>query len=454
MDSRNNPNIEQTELSAASPNKRRWTSMGYILIAFMCAMGLWFYVADYDTIVERTITSVPVDLLLPDAETGLTVESGMEKFVEVIVTGKKAVVNEVTAADLYAYIDASGIKNEMDVALDIQVDSLKDGVSVVKKSDTPTITVRVVSNTTKPFKVTAKEVGGAYDPAYTIKMQCLTPQIDIEGSASVINRIASAEVRIDVGDIYEPKLAWGTVVLLDSDGNTIPQTYLKLSEENIQVYVNVLVEKELKVNVEFSGNVYDVETAGAEIICTPATVTVYGGITKLADMDELTLYVDETQIDGDTFILDMELPDLSDDEIEYRSEGKNVLVTIKQSQIISKTLPVKIENISVKNLPEHLLPQISALGVNGEEQSTSVSIVVTGYRETVEMLSTSLLDIYIDFSDYIPSPGEEFVMDAYINYPNMQGVFTTDKITVYGVMELNEEFFENSSGDVSEGNNY
>ncbi|MBR6594554.1 MAG: hypothetical protein IKK83_05175 [Clostridia bacterium] len=440
-----NNNVMENEIEVTAVQNKRWVTVGYIAVAFICAIALWFYVADYDRIIEKEITNVPVALLVPSEETGLSVESGMDNFITVKVTGKKALINEMTADDLYAYVDASGIKDEIDVQLDVQVDVLVEGVSVSDARDIPSISVSLVKNTIKDFVVTPEIVGGSWDAAFDLVTQCLTPSIKITGSASQINNIDVAVVRLDVGEINGPKLTYGTIELLDSDGNTIPQTYLTLSEKNIEVYINVFTEKELVLDVAFSGGIYDIDTAGAEVKCSPASVTVYGPLKKLEALEALTIYVDEKKIDGATYSETISLPALSE-EMVYKNGDTDVAVTIKQNDIMSKSVAVRLDNINIVNVPEGMRVDISGMSVNGGEYGDEAKIVIRGYRESVQTINALMLDISVDYTDYFGDTEMEFNdVEAKIGYVDVHGVFTTDVIRISGYVNFEEG--DNSSDE-------
>lgn len=434
--------LPETENSETSVSGRRRISIGYLAVAFVAALTLWFYVADYDTIVEKTFTNIPVELIYP-TKGDIVVESGEGKLISVTVMGKKADINEMKSEDIRAYVDVSGVTKDGEFDAVIIVELPNDITLVENNALSVThIMVSLAVPTSKQLDVEVKIVGGQWADIYDLYPECEPGKIEITGAKSIVERVAHAYVNIDVGEIERPVQMRGKIELVDDNGDTVPQNNLKienngneLTNSTVEIYVRMETEKELPVKVEFTGGVFT--ESDAIISCTPSTVIVRGGVEKLRKMEYLSIPIDETTL-GNSFVGSVALPEL-DDTLEYISQEEKIDVSISFRDIQTVTLTMTTEDITVKGLPEGLAARLQFIpGENGLVPS-SADITVRGYRETIIDLRRErleLLDISVDFTEFADSEtgvqlGQKYAsLEVTITFKDLQGVFTTDRISV------------------------
>ncbi len=434
---------------------RSWSTMGYILIAFACSLTLWFYVADYDRITEEEIKNVKVDLILPSNE-NLSVESGLNNYITVKVSGRKADVEGMSAKDLHAFIDLSGIKEETNRAFEVQFEKLPKGVTVVNNRDIPKISVVLVESVIRDVSIKADIKHSISQPNF-IETSCVPGSVKITGSASLVNSIATAEVCEDAGKIEGDCYVMGKIVLKDADGNVIPQTYLDLDQTEAKVYIDVFTRKELDVDVKFIGGIYNVETSGAEIHCNPSTVTIVGPLKTLESKNNVELEIDERDILGSDYVCKVELPDLSKYvNVEYANETDEVEVSIRHTLISYKELDVNKDDISFINSKDYIV-NVTGIRVNDDVYGDMTQVTFIGLRESVNKLTLQKLVLEVDLNTVLDSynasydPGETFTLtDVVLESPDslVSDVFTPDEI--YVSLEITYDPVEESSGENSD----
>lgn len=433
------PEAESTEKPIGDKRK---ISFGYLAVAFVAALTLWFYVADYDTIVEKTFSNIPVELIYP-TKGDIVVESGEGKLISVTVMGKKADINEMKSEDIRAYVDVSGVTKDGEFDAEIIVELPNDITLVDNNALSVThIIVSLAVPTSKQLDVEVKIVGGQWADIYDLYPECEPGKIEITGAKSIVERVAHAYVNIDVGEIERPVQMRGKIELVDDNGDTVPQNNLKienngneLTNSTVEIYVRMETEKELPIVVQFTGGVFT--ESDALISCSPATVTVRGGVEKLRKMESLSISIDETAI-GNSYSGTLPLPEL-DETLSYISEEEFVDVAIVFRDLQTVTLSMTTEDIVVKGLPDGLAARLQFLpGENGLVPS-SAEITVRGYRESIVDLRRErleLLDITVDFTEFAESEsgvhvGQKYAsLEVTVTFKDLKGVFTTDKIAV------------------------
>lgn len=444
--------VEQNNASA----KKKW-HIGYLVIAFLAALMLWFYVADYDTVVEQTFANIPVEIIYP-TKGDVVVESGEGKHIAVTVYGKKADIKAMKGEDIRAYVDVSGATKDGEINAEIIVELPNDITLVEHNALSVThIAVMLATPTSKELELKVKINSGYWDDIYTPIPECEPSKIEIIGSSSIVDRIKSARVSIDVGELERPKQVRGKIQLLDENNKEIKQTHLQIMDQygdevlnsTVEVYVRMEMEKELPIKVEFSGGVFKAEDAN--ISCYPKTVTVRGAVEKLKNMESVAIKVDETTI-GNSFVGTLPLPAL-DESLKYKSDFSEVDVNIRLLDIQSETLTFSTEDIRVIGL--------STSGYGAKLQFVAddkglipetVSITVRGYRESIIEIrreKLELVDLFVDFSEFASSEtgiqlGQKYAsLEVKIAFLNLQGVYTTDTVRVSAeIVELPEDVDE------------
>jgi len=440
------PGLTNTK-AKRTPKKISWSVIGYLAVAFVCALTLWFYVADYDTIAEKTFSNIPVELLRPTKE-DITVESGEGKLVNVTVRGRKADLKAVKDNDIRAYIDVRNAVQDGEINAEVMVE-LPDGITLVD-NNALSITHVVVGLSIPTVKELPLEIiySAGLDDGHDLESQCRFNKINVIGSSSVIEPITGARVKLDVGNIQESRGFYGQKIeLVDAQGFTLSLPYVKISDPEgkiipnglVDVYVRLMVEKELPVTVEFVGGVFN--STDATVKCDPEIVTVRGSAEKLNKMESVAIPVDEKTIDN-IYNGTLKLPELGE-SVQYMVDDDNVDVKITLKDIQSYTMTVSVDNIKAINLPEGLSADFSFTKDENGNSPRTVSFVVRGYKDAISMLRRNPMEkvsLTVDFTGFASTNegiklGDTFSeLGVDIHFADLQGVFTTDKLTVSAVI--------------------
>ncbi len=422
-----------------------WGGVGYIAVAFACAIVLWFTVADYDSVIQKTYYNIPIELL-PPTKSDIVVESGEGKLVNITVYGRKADVNAVDSEDIRAYVDVRNAPGDGEINAEVTVE-LPDGINLVESNalSVTHVVVGLAIPTVKSLPVNVEIASGSWDDVYDPVPECITcTSVDILGSSSLIERVDRAVVKVDVGELEQPKLILGKKIeLIDKNGDAVPLTYVKFSDPNgnelsngkVDVYIQMFMEKELPVVVDFTGGVFSAEDASISLF--PETVKVRGGIDKIKKLESIPIAIDETTIE-DSYSALLALPDYGEN-VTYLENVSDVEVSIQLKDIQSYRLSVFPEDIKAINLPEGFGASFSYVADENGEVPKAAIVTIRGYKESIMALYRDpfeLVEITVDFTDFAET--DEGIRDgdiyhgvkAKIVFKDVHGVFTTDEIIV------------------------
>lgn len=212
--------------------------------------------------------------------------------------------------------------------------------------------------------------------------------LTISGAASVVQSIVSAYVYIDVSNETNSFTVAERYVLVDSEGNEIPQTMLDRSSTSVSVSLDVYPTKEIPISEELE-NVITGQPAEGYVVesvsIQPDTLTVAAEKELLDSITEL--HIDPISVDGLTqsFAARASVTKLSSFK-SISAEEVYVNVTIAEETVGAWVDDVKISYI---NKGEGLILSV---------ESDRTRVYVTGPRSIVESLQQNGFVATVDLS--------------------------------------------------------
>lgn len=223
----------------------------WAIVSLLLAFLIWAYIASTeDTNIERIFTGVPVTFQGADElriSRGLIITDASFDSVTVKVSGSRASIGNLHAADLSAVVDVSGISQVRDMQVSYTIrfpESVNmNGVEVLTKSP-ETIEFSVVQENSKTVEVKGVFTGSVAE-GYTVDPIVIEPaSITLYGPSSELDQVESACVYIDRANVSATigPLSSG-YDLLDADGKTIAPQSVTTSQDTVTVTVPVMMNK-------------------------------------------------------------------------------------------------------------------------------------------------------------------------------------------------------------------
>ena len=382
--------MNKTEKTNIWDNKILW-----MIVSLLLSFLAWAYISSTeDTSVERIFTGVPV--VFQGAEElrssrGLIITDASADSVTVKVSGSRASIGNLHAADLTAVVDVSGISQVRDMTVSYTV-RFPDNVNmsgVEVHSKTPeTIEFSVVQENSKTVEVKGVFTGSVAE-GFTVDPIVVEPaSVTLYGPASELDQIDSACVYIDRQNVSATIGPLNSeFVLLDADGSTIRPASVTSSQTSVTVTVPVLMNKELalKVNlVEGSGATADNTVVEIE----PKTIQVAGSTATLENLNQIVIgTVDLTDFAETTTIT---FPITLDNNIRNLTGTTEATVTVTVTGMETKKFTVT---------------NITITGGAGELQTTQKEIVVRGTAEDLANITEDRIRIVADLTEYAGATG-------------------------------------------------
>ena len=348
---------------------------------------IWLYVMTVDSPEhEEMFYSLDVTLIntgtLEDQH-ALSVYSGYGNTVDISIIGTKSVINKLSAEDIRITADVSQITTAGSHSVPIDVE-LPSGLSLGSVSqnaiqvycDEKASTVVDVRARITSFILESRLEMGELETEYET--------IIVSGPKEALDKIAYAQVSLELGNISASVTASGKLMLVDKSGNAIDNPYLRMSRSDVTVHVPVYTTRTLPLEVAYKHGFYNESNVNITLI--PSELTLRGDpeiLDRLTELQVTTL--DEKKISGNvTQLVQLELPQ----GVEAVDGTQNVMLQV--SHIDTYTNVILVTDIDV----------IGAAGLKYEILDKSIAVTVRGTLDQLRKLYTSDLSAVVDLSGY------------------------------------------------------
>ena len=369
-------------------------NLGLKILALILGFIVWLIVLNLDDYsVTKTIRDIPVTVLNEDAITSINQLYDISEgdTVDIVVKGRRTIVEELTADDFYATADLS--KLSVTNAVQIQVEAISEAIE-------NEITISIVDNMmvieleaeeTQSFPITVTTMGDVED-GYTVGTGVATPNlITVTGAASVVNSIATVEVSVDVSGQSSDVSATMQPVFYDLSGEIIDSNKLTGASEDISVTVPIYKTKTVPVNISTTGELPDMYVV-SDIEYVPEEITIGGTAEALQDVSS----IDISDVDITDATADMELTvDVSKylpDDIVVADDNSSISVRVSIERYVSREITITEDDISLTGEETGVSYDISF--AEGD------SIVISGLSDRIAGLTAEDLNLSLDVSGY------------------------------------------------------
>lgn len=422
--------------------KKLTNNWGLKLIAILFALILWFAVINIDDpVVSETFKNVPVQLVNTEVltEAGLTYEvlDNTAVIETITIYGPRTLVESLNENDIVAKADVNEITVANTVAVNVSVDVRNSSKITNIRSSLECVKLNIEESKTKQLVINATTSGKLASGYIVGGIELDQNRVRISGPESIVSKVSSAKVNVDVADASSDVATYGTVRLYDKAGTEIMSELLVKGTEKVHINVNVIPTKYVPVKYQLHGTPAEgygvVEDA---ITCDIMTVLIAGETEVLRDVNEIMITGEELDISGLTaekefsVMLKNYLPDniiLGDKEYDGKATIK-----VPVEEIATEVVELLKENLTIGNIPEGI--QVSLVDV-----PDYLELEVTGTVTKVREVMTSDVTAVIDMNAVLPSTGLSawlegtYDVEATLNVP--EGVENTPIIITIEVIK-------------------
>ena len=379
-----------------------------MLFSVVAAVVLWFVIAASDTESDtgKTISDIPIQITLSDSaqQDGLKIFDKSGEKASVTVRGNWLTVSEITKDDIQVTARQSSSIDQpgtYPLQLTARSQSMRTNYEIVQDSlDPQMITVKVDRLKEEEFTV-EDNINYNKPEGYIGVQENFTPaKVTVSGPESDVEKIARivAEYRTD-DIISESQTITADLVFYDDNGDEIPKSdmeYVTLSEETVQVDINILKKAEIPVKATFSNKPAGFNDSTL-VTVNPATLEVglperYVDVLQQVELDP----IDFTSISPDqaTVNCKIKLPS----GCKNLSNADNATVTLNLSGYSMKEFQIPDSVFTVTSVPD---------GYSVTPVSKSVTVQVVGPTQDLDTLTEENFTADISLKDKEPFDGHK-----------------------------------------------
>ncbi len=396
-------------------NSNRFT----LLLSFLLAVTSWMIVvAFFSTGARTTIEDVPVDVDYNASYVNLGLEI-IEKEIEtvdVVVTGPRSVIGNLTKDDIIVYPQFSNVRvaGKYSLALNAVKASAVMEYQIESLSSYQ-VGVRFDQVVEKTFPVNVDGSNLKVPSEYMVDKIYATPEtVTVKGPATSVNKISKVVATVPQQEITQSSVLTAQLVLYDANDEEIQDDYIVFEHEEYTVTVPVLSEITLPVKVDFINVPAGFDTSVLKTALSTETLTI-AVPTRVADglIEYVAGYIDLKTLNFDQpYVFDVHLSN----GFKNLKDVEQISATVPITGLTSKTISVsefKILNQGQQEV-EIITDIINNVEIIGDatvmEQITDGSAIAQ-----LDMSKVSLVQGQqtVDVEIIIPSTNKAFAKGTY-----------------------------------------
>lgn len=386
-------------------NKKHLTqNIGLKISSLIVAVVLWFVVVNVtDPVVTETYKNVPVKILneniITDSGKTLEVLNGTDIVSSISIKASRNTIQELGATidNIVATADMKNLSLDgTSVPIEFTTTKYADKIDSIRPSSSMMyVNIENKKTIQLPLKATTS---GEIESGYILgNISPNQNQVKISGPESVISKVASAAVDVQVTGFTSNISTQSEIVLYDENGETIDRDLLELNVESVRVDVEILATKKVPIYYSTSGVPFEGYQMTGEISCDPNMVVIAGPEKAISEVTHINIPATDLNISGQASNM-MVLLNLND----YLPEGVRlgdasfngkVSLTVYIEPLVEKDYSVDISDVEIVNVPEGFAAEMA-------DDNESIGFTLTGLAQNLEKLDVKSVNYIVDFDDY------------------------------------------------------
>ncbi|MBQ3556333.1 MAG: hypothetical protein IJA11_00850 [Oscillospiraceae bacterium] len=352
----------------------------YVLLSVLIATTLWLFVRmDEDPEMENRERGIPVitsgERVLETQ--GLMIEQIAPADVMLVWKGNWREVSQLNKENVSVSVDVSKITEPGEYELEFTPNypaTVASSAVSLQSSIPQTIRVTVAKIYSKPMTIQPVFKGSVEDGYQAGEFIVEPEQVQISGTQEKVDSVQTVQVVLEQKKMKESFSGELELQFLDKAGKQVDTEGLRLSAERANVYMPIVVMKEVPLAVEFISGGGATEDNVACVI-EPKSITVSGPEEVLENLEHISLgSIDLAQVIGE---YTDEYPVYLDAGLVNISGTDTAEVRVTVSGLATKT--VEVENIQLVNVPKGykaaLVTQKRAITLRGTQQALDKVLV-------------------------------------------------------------------------------
>lgn len=366
------------------------------LLSLGIAIVFWFVVANsQDPVESKKFENVQVTVLneAQVLERGKVLEVISGDTVDILVEGRRSVLEGLTAKDIVATADLSEVSFMDTVLIKATVPSHSD-VTVLNSGEN-VMKLLFDDYVTRRFSFRVNTVGEPMQGYYVGDALPSPNIIQISGAKTVLDKIKEVVLDVDVSGRSVEFTTTAVPAVYDMNGDKIAASKLTMQVDSdaVTVSVPILASKEMKVRVITVGELEEgYELTAENIAYQPETIRIAG---SKEELDKLGEYLEwEVDITGETGTIEENIPigSMLDSSLTGLRvvDAQMVAVKVTITPFVERELDIPVAEIDLWNLGAGLTAELT--------QTEDVPVSLRCKAARAPLMTIDYLNPYVDLS--------------------------------------------------------
>ena len=423
--------------------KKLTANWGLKLASLIFAIVVWFLVTNInDPITSVRYTNIPVTLmntsLITDQGQVYTILDGSDTISSVTLYAPRSIIDSLSQNNVVATADIQDLSSLNTVSINVTTNKYRDKIeNIVSSSDV--VKLSVERKASKSLALTATTSGSLADGYVIGDVTTDQNMVRISGPESVVNRIASATVDVDVTGFTSNIGTDADIELLDVDGNEVDPSLVSMNIKAVRVNVVIYETKYVPITYEVKGEAANGYMYTMQVESTPDSVLIAGRSNTIASVSEIKVDDENIDVTGQTgnlnytYNISQFLPSgvsLGDPDF-----NGSVSVIVHVEPISTQTFDVAVSNVSVEGTAEGY-----TVTVDDTEYET-VSLTLQGLKAAIDGIDPDTIKGTVNVNDIITGNNLDSLeagnYSADVKWVLPDGVKTKGTVSVYVKVEEN-----------------
>ena len=401
---------------------KKWftNNLGLKFLALFGSFLLWLIVVNINDPVDyQTFTGVQVELVNANA---ITDEGKIYEILDntnvitVRVAAKRSILDALSRENIRAVADLSEVTITNTVSIKLSTNKYNSSIESID-SNTEYLKLNIEDIKRKQLVIDTVTTGTPADGYLVGTVSSDQNLVRLSGPESVIARINSAQVIVDVSGMKEDISTSAELRLYDADGKQIVNDSITANITAVNVNVSILATKMVPITYQTSGTPADGYDLTGEILSNPEEILIAGS---------------QSQIDKITVI---EVPDTA---LNVTGQTENLTVFLNINEYLPSGIILGDKNFRGSVSVEVVIEKIETKRIEIPESSIRLDNIPDGYE-------VSVLDYDQDSAislKAISSKLEALENAAWVGIVDVGGYFDDQNITEItpGIYTIEAEF--------------
>ncbi|MBE5868241.1 MAG: hypothetical protein E7293_04670 [Lachnospiraceae bacterium] len=365
------------------------------ILSLLIAFTLWLVVINVeDPVDEKNFSNIKVNLLntnlITDANRVYEILDNSAVVRSVTVEAPRTLLESLNNSDIVAEADFANVT--VNETIEIEFSSTRGNNEIRSISGSSSmVKLNIEDRRTKRLTLTVLTEGTPAENYIIGDVSMDQNRLEISGPESVVSRISSANLQVDISDSTSDISTYADVVLLDENGKEVSQKSLTMNTNSVKVTVPILATKTVPVEYNTMGEPAEGYLWTGEVLADTQEVVIAGYSSALADVKRIVVTETDLDITGmdENLTKYIYLQDYLPEGIVLTDEyERRAIVTLPIEKEARKILQIPVGNIHFSGLPEGLAGAFP-------EEILEYSVEVYGLRSDLNRVQQEQVHGYV-----------------------------------------------------------